>query len=163
MVSEDTRDLTTSINNLAKAPPGTASNRTTINILADTLAKALQNYHNIFHKPERERQAEQRVPIQHIANTPVSDEEHEYALQRVPEQQLAPESGAVLGIPHLPNSESDILSTTEADNNERQRTPNKKQRAANTKKAKLQVDNNKFQKAIEGFKHTSHYSPQHNI
>jgi len=50
LFTEATRDLTTSIKNLANAPPGTTHNRSAISTLADTLANALRKYHDMFYK-----------------------------------------------------------------------------------------------------------------
>ena len=74
LFTEATRDLTTTIKNLANSPPGTAHNRSAINTLADTLANALRKYHNMFHKTASYEQMEKK-------NTYSPDR---HTIQRVP-------------------------------------------------------------------------------
>jgi len=142
LFTEATRDLTTSIYNLANTIPGNANNKTIIHKLADTLANALRSYHDMFHKTTDEMRTEQRVstPQQTLAQfdelimegkedtNKVHDAstKQDHAPQRVAEQ--TPEAGRT-------SQEAATINTkTLADTNAIQQARNKKEKCKRNNK-----------------------------
>jgi len=92
--TEAINDLKKSINNLAQTTPNARHNKAAVNIMADSLAKALNQYRDMFHtdntQPKSKGHTLQRVPADEIAG---ADEQaataDTHTIQRVPAANIA--------------------------------------------------------------------------